>query len=145
MIPATTTHPASKEQKRDIAMHTPNKDIKEEWCQWATNDNNKRSTNDLNFDQANKILKQLQRPVHVAELWSKFDYKNKQHTQILALCHTAQWTVDVKGKKVADLTALDHFLKSDRCPVHKPLIDMTASEVSKVIFALGKIVKHIFS
>ena len=41
---------ATKEQKRAIAMNTANKDIKEEFVQWATKDVKKTSTNDLTFE-----------------------------------------------------------------------------------------------
>ncbi|WP_294958746.1 hypothetical protein [uncultured Flavobacterium sp.] len=134
---------ASSGQKRLIAINTPNKDIKEEWVQWATADVKKTSTNDLTFDQANMILKQLGLKEHVKDLWSSFDKKNQQHMSILATMRTAQWVKKVNGKEVADLDILDHFLKT-KSPVKKPLKKMTYEETSKVIYALNQTVKWIF-
>lgn len=89
---------ATAGQKRLIAINTPNKDIKEEWVQWATADVKKTSTNDLTFDQANMILKQLGLKEHIKDLWSSFDKKNPQHMSILATMRTAQWVKKVNGK-----------------------------------------------
>ncbi|OOV12594.1 hypothetical protein [Flavobacterium sp. LM4] len=135
---------ATSDQKRLIAIHTPNKDTKEEWVQWATADEKRTSTNDLTFDQANRILKQLGLKEHVKDLWSKFDKKNAQHMSILAILRIAQWTKKVNGKEVADLDVLDHFLKT-KSPVKKPLKKMNYEETSKVIHALNQSVKWIFS
>nr|WP_294922145.1 hypothetical protein [uncultured Flavobacterium sp.] len=135
---------ATSYQKRLIAINTPNKDTKEEWVQWATADVKKISTNDLTFDQANMILKQLGQKEHVKNLWSTFDKNNAQHMSILAIMRTAQWTKKIDGKEVADLDVLDHFLKT-KSPVKKPLKKMTYEETSKVIHALNKSVKWIFS
>jgi len=134
---------ATGDQKRLIAINTPNKDTKEEWVQWATADVKKTSTNDLTFDQANMILKQLGQKEHVKDLWSTFDKNNTQHMSILAIMRTAQWVKKVKGKEVADLEILDHFLKT-KSPVKKPLKKMTTTEVSKVIHALNESIKWIF-
>jgi hypothetical protein len=135
---------ATGDQKRLIAINTPNKDIKEEWVQWATADVKKISTNDLTFDQANMILKQLGLKEHVKDLWSKFDKNNAQHMSILATMRTAQWVKKVNGKEVADLDILDHFLRT-KSPVKKPLKEMTYEETSKVIYALNQTVKWMFS
>ena len=134
---------ATVDQKRLIAINTPNKDTKEEWVQWATADVKKTSTNDLTFDQANMILKQLGQKEHVRNLWSTFDKNNTQHMSILAIMRTAQWVKKVNGKEVADLEILDHFLKT-KSPVKKPLKKMTTTEVSKVIHALNESIKWIY-
>ncbi|MDA6068665.1 hypothetical protein NJT12_03440 [Flavobacterium sp. AC] len=140
-IPSNTM--ATGDQKRMIAINTPTKDIKEEWVQWATADVKKTSTNDLTFDQANMILKQLGQKEHIKNLWSTFDKNNAQHMSILAIMRTAQWVKKVNSKEVADLDILDHFLKT-KSPVKKPLKKMTPTEVSKVIHALNESIKWIF-
>lgn len=137
---------ATKEQKRDIAMNTPNKDIKEEWVQWATADVNKRSTSDLTFDEANKILKQLNVRTYESEKdpFEYFDAKNTQHKRIMSQLYTLGWTKKVKGREVPDFAAFAQWLKT-KSPVKKSLKDMTSNETSRVIFAFGKVVKHIFT
>lgn len=136
---------ALKEQKRAIAINTPNKDIKEEWVQWATADVKKTSTNDLTFDQANMILEKLGLKPYKQENWGVFDKNNPKHKVILSLMRQAQWVKKhEKHGEVADLDILDHFLKSSRSPVKKPLKQMSATELEKVIKALTGIVKHIF-
>lgn len=80
------------------------------------------------------------------ENWGVFDTKNQQHKYIMALCHTRQWTKhSERWGTVADMDgAFSDFLKSIRSPVQKPLQDMTPTEVSKIIVALGGIVEHKF-
>ena len=136
---------ATKKQKQLISINAPTKDIKEEFVQWATKDVKKTSCNDLNFEQANKILEQLGLKPHKPEYWATFDNNNKKHRVILALMRTAQWVKphDRYGE-VADLDRLDLFLKSDKCPVNKPLQEMSPKEVEKVIKALDGIVDHKF-
>lgn len=75
-------------------------------------------------------------------LWSYFDKNNTQHSYILSLCIQYGWSKEhkVTGKKVADLGALDKWLrgkhKIGQSPVKKPLQDMQPEECSKVIHAL---------
>ena len=137
---------ATKEQKRDIAMNTPNKDIKEEWVQWATADVNKRSTNDLTFDEANKILKQLNVKTYEKEKdpFEYFDAKNTQHKRIMSQLYTLGWTKKVNNRELPDFAQFAQWLKT-KSPVQKSLKDMSPNETSRVIFAFGKVVKHIFS
>lgn len=133
---------ATKEQKRTIAMNAPTKDIKEEWVQWATADVTKTSTNDLTFDQANKILLKLGQKAHKAQFWAVFDIKKPKHKTILSLMRQAQWTKpNDKYGEVADMDRLDEFLKSTKSPVKKPLKKMDDQELEKLITALNGIVK----
>ena len=134
---------ATKKQKQIIAINTPTKDIKEEWVQWATNDNNKTSTNDLTFEQANKLLMQLGLKPHKPEYYAVFDTKNTKHRVILSLMRQAQWVKpNHKHGEVADMDRLDNYLKNDkRCPVQKPLQQMNDKELEKLIIALNGIVK----
>jgi len=139
---------ASKFQKKSIyRLSGYNKDIKEEWVQWATNDTSKTSTNDLSFEQANKIIAQaggaaLPSGKTEIENWGFFNSKNSQHNLILSLCRQLNWVISSdKYGKVADLNRLSNFLKSDRSPVKKPLQKMSPAEVSKIITALESIIK----
>lgn len=129
---------ATKQQKQLIHINAPTKDTKEEFVQWATNDNSKISTNDLNFDQANRILEKLGIKPFKAENWAKFDKSNPKHKLILSLMYQANWT----SGNLPDMSRLDSFLKSDKSPVKKPLMNMDDQELEKVIKALKGIVKH---
>lgn len=142
---------ATTYQKKLIHVNSPNRDIKEEFVQWATGDVEKISCNDLSFVQANEILKQLgKRPVALSRqdspnYWGGFDSSNKQHKTILKCLHNLKWTVDnFKYGKVADIERFGNWLQSDKAPVKKPLKQMSntpkpsekISEISKTIFAL---------
>lgn len=134
---------ATKEQKRAIAMNTANKDIKEEFVQWATKDVKKTSTNDLTFEEANKILVQIGQKPHKAENWAIFDKNNPKHRTVLSLMRQAQWVKPHnRHGEVADLERLDAFLKSNKSPVKKPLNYMQPEELEKIIKAFKGIVKH---
>lgn len=69
-----------------------------------------------------------------------FDSHNAQHLSLLAKCHELGW-VREDNPKIPDLGRLGRFLLSKRCPVQKPLMEMTTKEVSKVIGALEKIIE----
>ena len=138
----------TKEQRQYIyRLAYYNKGTKEEWVQWATNDNSKTSTNDLSFEQANAIIKQAGGAPHVpgkleTGSYAFFDSKNAQHRLVLSLCRQLNWVItSEKHGKIADLNRLSNFLKSEKSPVRKPLKKMTASEVSKLISALEGIIK----
>lgn len=133
---------ATKEQKKLIAINTPNKDTKEEWVQWATADVKKTSTNDLTFDQANKILVQLGLSPHTPDNWAVFDKDNPKHRNIMSLMRQAQWvTPNEKYGEVADMKRLSTWLQTPKSPVTKPLQDMEPEELERIIKALKGIVK----
>lgn len=69
-----------------------------------------------------------------------FDCNNTQHLSLLAKCHELGW-VQVDNPKIPDLQRLGKWLLSKKCPVQKPLKEMTTKEVSKVIGALEKIIE----
>lgn len=133
---------ATKEQKQLIHINTPNRDIKEEFVQWATGDVEKTSCDDLLFEQANMILVKLGKKPHKPENWAVFDKNNKAHRTILSLCIQMGMSKE-SGRygKVADLDALNEWLHSARCPVQKPLKKMEKIELSKVIGALSAMTK----
>ena len=69
-----------------------------------------------------------------------FDSHNMQHLSLLAKCHELGW-VQVDNPKIPDLQRLGKWLLSKKCPVQKPLKEMTTKEVSKVIGALEKMIE----
>lgn len=136
---------ATKAQKKQIAMNTPNKDTKEEWVQWATADVKKTSTNDLSFDQANKILIQLGLSPHIPDNWAVFDSKNSKHRLIMSLMRQAQWVKEhPKHGEVADMKKLSDWLQTPKSPITKPLQDMEPEELERIIKALKGIVKSTY-
>lgn len=137
---------ATKEQKRLIQINSPTRDMKEEFVQWATGDNAKTSCNDLTFDQANAIMERwLGLKPHKPKYFSAFDKNNGRHKFLLSLVITfGWWQHDPKYGKVANLDKLDSWMKSDLCPVNKPLLDMTNDELSKLIGAFESMVKKKF-
>lgn len=142
---------ANAKQKQLIHLNTPNRDIKEEFVQWATGDVNKTSTNDLTFEQANKIIVKLgKQPVNPAKedsplFWGYFELGNKQHKQIQSLLHQIKWThPNTKYGRVPDLARFGEWLQSERSPVRKPLKKMDTKECNKIIHALNGILKAIY-
>lgn len=95
------------------------------------------SSKELTEDEAFKVLD-----------WLGYNYSNEayfdshstQHLSLLAKCHELGW-VQVDNPKIPDLQRLGKFMLSKRCPVQKPLMEMTTKEVSKVIGALEKIIE----
>ena len=71
---------------------------------------------------------------------AQFDSHNTQHLSLLAKCHELGW-VREDNPKIPDLGRLGKFLLSKRCPIQKPLKEMTTNEVSKVIGALTGIIE----
>ncbi len=78
------------------------------------------------------------------EKWGLFDKHNKKHRTILSQLRTLQWVVPhEKWGEVPDINRLSDFLKSNKSPINKPLMDMTAQEVSKIISCFDSIItKH---
>lgn len=78
--------------------------------------------------------------------WGLFDSNNSQHKRIQSNLRQAQIVVkNERWGKVADMTGwLDRFLRSNKSPVNKPLMEMEQKELSKIIKALDGVVlwKH---
>lgn len=72
--------------------------------------------------------------------WAMFDRHNSQHNTVLSLCHQLGWVKENQPQFV-DLHRLGGWLKSDRSPVKSPLKEMTKPELSKIIFALNRIIE----
>ncbi|WP_314057089.1 hypothetical protein [Capnocytophaga gingivalis] len=69
-----------------------------------------------------------------------FESHNTQHLSLLAKCHELGW-VQPNNPRIPNLQQLGKWLLSKRCPVQKPLMEMTAKELSKVIGALEKMIE----
>ena len=119
--------------------------IKEEWVQWVTGDVKCKSLKSLNQAQAVKIICQQTGqplPIGYSENWGAFNFNNPKHLLIMSLVRQRQWTKPhPKHGEVADMTgAFAEWLQSKRSPVQKPLMDMNASDLEKIIKALGGVV-----
>ena len=95
------------------------------------------SSKELTEDEAFEVLDWLK---YNYSKEAQFDSHNTQHLSLLAKCHELGW-VREDNPKIPDLGRLGRFLLSKRCPVQKPLKEMTTKEVSKVIGALEKIIE----
>lgn len=136
---------ATKQQKLAIRRNCNfNEYIKCEWVQWVKQDASITSLNTLSFDEANTILVQQGSIPHKAENWTYFDYTNGKHKKILSLCHEAKWIKVDKGKQLADTERLNAWMHSPKCPVKKPLRDMTPQELEKIIKSLENIVRSVW-
>ena len=69
-----------------------------------------------------------------------FESHNTQHLSLLAKCHELRW-VQPNNPRIPNLQQLGKWLLSKRCPVQKPLMEMTTKELSKVIGALEKMIE----
>ena len=134
---------ATKQQKQLIHVNTQKSGLKEELVQWACNDNDKTSCNDLSFDQANAVLQELGLKPHRKEVdreamrYARFDRANQQHKKILSTLMIIGWTQPhPRWGKTADMERFGKWLMSDKSPVRYPLRKMTVLETSKIISAL---------
>lgn len=75
-------------------------------------------------------------------LWSYFDPQNKKHRYILSLCIQYGWRKPhpTKSYDIANLERLDSWMRSDKCPVKKPLKEQAPRELSKIIVALENMI-----
>jgi hypothetical protein len=95
----------------------------------------------LDFQQANKLIKELGGAPVKYDNWGRFDKKSQQHKAILSVLLQLDWaTHHPKYGRVADLVRFSEWLKSHKSPVKKPLMDMDKKEVSKIISALNSMV-----
>jgi len=106
-----------------------NKETEALHVQQITGDQGKTTASELSMPEATKLINSL------TKNWAFFDKNNRQHSNILSLCHQLSW-VQESNPKYVDLARLSGWLKSYRCPVNKPLQQMEAKELSKIIFAL---------
>ncbi len=120
-----------------------NLDIKNEWVQWVTGDNNKTSLRNITQAQAVRIIKQQtgSDSSGAVENWGAFDKNNSQHRYILSILRTANIVVkSQKWGEVPDTAGwLNRFLQSPKSPIKKPLKKMSPTEVSKIITALENV------
>ena len=95
------------------------------------------SSKELTEDEAFELLDWLKYN-YAKEAY--FDSHNAQHLSLLAKCHELSW-VREDNPRIPDLQRLGKFMLSKRCPVQKPLMEMTTKEASKVISALERIIE----
>jgi hypothetical protein len=137
---------ATKQQKQLIHVNAHDRDQKEELVQWATEDVEKISCNDLSFDQANLILAALGLEKHKAKrnYYGLFDKKNQQHMAIVSLTRQLGWEQsNERYGRVADMNRLGDWLQSSKAPVSKPLKKMTTQELTTTINAMtGMVAKR---
>lgn len=118
-------------------------EIKNEWVQWVTGDNNKTSLRNITQAQAVRIIKQQtgSDSSGAVENWGAFDKENAQHRYILSILRTANIVVkSEKWGEVPDTAGwLNRFLQSPKSPIKKPLKKMSSTEVSKIITALENV------
>jgi phage gp16-like protein len=137
---------ATPQQKQLIHLNAHDRDQKEEFVQWATDDNDKISCNDLSFDQANLILEKLGQKPHKAKrnYYGLFDKKNQQHMAIVSLTRQLGWELkNEKYGRVADMDRLGNWLQSTKAPVSLPLKKMTTQQLTTTINAMtGMVAKR---
>lgn len=129
---------STSQQRVQLAKLTGyNPEVKADLVFQITKDPKKTSTTDLTVSQAQQLINKL--TTH----WGKFDNSRRDHRKILSLIQQAGHTKfsPKHDKNVADIDWLSNFLKTEKAPVRKPLMDMAASEVNKTIIALEGIVK----
>lgn len=133
---------ADKKQKQIIAILTKgDKELKAQLVVQETQDEAKCSTNNLTFVQANNIIRALGGNV-VVNKWTRFDKNKTSHMKVLNCLYDLGWTFfsQDKGRSMANMASLGAWLQT-KAPVKKPLIDMTATEVSKTIHALESMLR----
>jgi hypothetical protein len=118
---------STADQRRRLHILTGyNTELKAAYVQEITQDPKKTSTKDLTPTQAQRLIDKL------ATNWAAFDKDNKKHLLILSLLMQMGWTrPSERFGEVADLDRFNAFLKSIKSPVRKPLMDMTATELSQ--------------
>lgn len=103
------------------------------------------STKDLTYVEAEDLLFYLFNGKYKPNNWGLFDKEKSQHRAIMSRMHSIKWTKpSVKYGAVPDIERLSSFLKSPKSPVNKPLCDMNAAELSKIINAFDGILKSKF-
>lgn len=107
-----------------------------------TEDEDKTSTKDLTYAQANEMIHWLQFGNKMAtDHFAAFDKKNKQHMYILSICHQIGWVQysPTKRTNFVHLPSLGSWLHKYGY-LHKPLKDYTNKELPKLISQLEAIV-----
>lgn len=122
------------------------KDAKASLVYQFTEDENRCSVGQMTFVEANRLIISLGgthfKQANSGAEWYKFDWQSAQHRKILSLCREYGWETQYKGKTVADMKALATWLKSEKSPIKKPIINMEVIELRKIIKALENMVFH---
>lgn len=100
------------------------------------------STSSMTFNEANHLIKRLGGTPLPYDNWALFNNKKASHKLILSLAIQLQWSVwNDKYGAIADLERISEWLKSNKSPVNKPLMNMSPEEVSKIIVAFENMIK----
>lgn len=102
----------------------------------------KEHVNQLTFQEANAMIKDLGGKPVKYQNWAFYDPNNAAHRAIMSACYELEWSFFNKdrNKQQVDQVRLSEWLKSEKSPVQKPIMRMTKEEVSKIISALRSMV-----
>lgn len=108
-----------------------------------------KSTKDLTGIEADELLDCLYVGKYQRNNWASFNLKTEKYRaerkKLFSLLHQAQWVKkNERHYEVPDLGRLSNFLKSQKSPVNKPLMDLTKNEWSKLIVCFTNIVRGTF-
>lgn len=127
--------------KNDIT----DKEHKKEAIKRFTNDQI-TSTKDLQFDQANELIKLLGGKIHQDpehQINKKYGWINKNDNQdflIVSILHQLGWSWD-ENPKLVDVTKLGRFIRYNT-KIGKPLQEMNPIEKSKLINHLNAVLNN---
>lgn len=140
---------ATKEQIRQIHAAMPadirsDADAKANLIVQFTEDNDKPSTKDLAYHQAEELIYFLNKGERKPYAhYAAFQVTNKQHMRILSQARQLGWEVynEKYGRNVADLERLGRWIAT-KTSYKTPMKRLTSKQLSKVIAQLEKIVKY---
>jgi len=137
----------TKEQIKRIYAMLParikgDKEEKEALIVQFTEDEEKRSTKDLTWLQAEELIISLGGTNKKYLPYAKFDHKNSQHRKMLSLAITLGWAEynEKYNKMVADLERLGGWIATMSI-YKKPLLKHTKKELTQLIAQFEKVVK----
>lgn len=122
-----------------------NPEAKEDLIYQFTQNENKLSTKDLTYQQANDLIVSLNGKIASTPIsqYGRFDRNNKQHLYLLSLCRQMGWVVFNKkqNKLFADIDRLGEWLKTTGY-LKKPLMSYDSSELPKLVKQFEQVLKN---
>ncbi|HUM50468.1 MAG TPA: hypothetical protein PK431_01590 [Chitinophagales bacterium] len=120
--------PVSRVQKLHLLLNRLNINTKEDKQQfaWQYSDGETESTSALTLKQYNQLIADLQKRVNTS------DAANTMRRKIISRAHEMSWTIDVDGKKKADMKRINGWCVSYGY-LHKALNDYTLLELPKLV------------
>jgi hypothetical protein len=119
------------------------KELKQQLICQFTGDENKASTKDLTFIQANELIYLLSTgKMPTFEAYATFDKNNKSHMYMLSLCRQINWTCysNKLHRVVVDLNQLGEWMK-EKSFLHKPLMAYSKTDLVKLVSQLEIVVQ----